>query len=338
MCTCLCLSISHFGTHHAHILWYLGSSCMMEYADPQLTSNLSATISDSNPSVLLNKSITLFNNVCYSNSGHTKQSSSETNILPLQNHSIHWYTFLCKILFFCIMLTFACEYEESFYPFDHKNWMRAHCLPMVQNKYFETIIACTSLNVTTIPWHTNSVCSMCDVCKINMTNCPYFWFPFLLTCNTWHYILCMEKLISTSLTFNYHFLNGGETINTQKRRTLLKWPLQIIPSFISQHIVPVFPELCQNSSAVKRWATGCRTGGVSPTKGLEFFCLPPNPDQLLGPPSLLSNGYQGLYLWGRICGAIPPLPQYIFMACGSVKKYTDNFTFTLTFTHSNTKS
>jgi hypothetical protein len=30
-----------------------------------------------------------------------------------------------------------------------------------------------------------------------------------------------------------------------------------------------------------------------------------------------------------MCGAIPPLPQYAFMACCSVKKHRDNFTFTL---------
>jgi len=55
-----------------------------------------------------------------------------------------------------------------------------------------------------------------------------------------------------------------------------------------------------------------------------------------GPPILVSNGYQGpslgvkqqdvkmtthlhLVLRSRICGAIPPLPQYAFMVCCSVK-------------------
>jgi hypothetical protein len=75
--------------------------------------------------------------------------------------------------------------------------------------------------------------------------------------------------------------------------------------------------------------------GSSPGKGWEFSS-PPHPDQLWGPPSLLSNGYQGpslgvkqqdvkmtthlhLVLRSRICGAIPPLPQYAFMVCCSVK-------------------
>jgi hypothetical protein len=34
-----------------------------------------------------------------------------------------------------------------------------------------------------------------------------------------------------------------------------------------------------------------------PCGGREFFSSPPRPERLWGPPSLLSNGYQGFFLW-----------------------------------------
>jgi hypothetical protein len=71
--------------------------------------------------------------------------------------------------------------------------------------------------------------------------------------------------------------------------------------------------------------------GLIPGSARFFFSLQ-RPDRLWGPPSLLSNGYQGLLLRGakrqgreadhsppssaevKNGGAMPPLPPYVFMA------------------------
>jgi hypothetical protein len=76
-------------------------------------------------------------------------------------------------------------------------------------------------------------------------------------------------------------------------------------------------------------------GGSIPSRSYELFSPLPRPDQLWGPPSLLSNGHWGwsdlgvkltthlhLVPRSRMRGAIHPVPQYTFMAWYSVKKST----------------
>jgi hypothetical protein len=88
------------------------------------------------------------------------------------------------------------------------------------------------------------------------------------------------------------------------------------------------------------WATGWTSGVRFPAGAGIFFSSPPRPYRLWGPPSLLSNGYQGLFFHRGVklsshlqleprllCGAISPLPQYVFMAWYLVK-HRDSFTFT----------
>jgi hypothetical protein len=52
-----------------------------------------------------------------------------------------------------------------------------------------------------------------------------------------------------------------------------------------------------------RYSAGLRAGrsgfwGSISNGGWEFFSPPPRPERLWGQPSLLSNGYQGFFLWG----------------------------------------
>jgi hypothetical protein len=53
-----------------------------------------------------------------------------------------------------------------------------------------------------------------------------------------------------------------------------------------------------NSSVVEPWTIGWMVGGSSPLRGWEFLSSPPRPDWLCGTPSLLFNGYRGLFPWG----------------------------------------
>jgi len=79
-------------------------------------------------------------------------------------------------------------------------------------------------------------------------------------------------------------------------------------------------------------------------QGLGIFS-PPCPDRHLGPPSLLSSGYQGLFPWGWsgrglkltthfllvprsiMRGAIPLFSQYVLMAWYLVKNKNNKFTW-----------
>jgi hypothetical protein len=109
-------------------------------------------------------------------------------------------------------------------------------------------------------------------------------------------------------------------------------------------------------SAVQSWATGWMIGVSNPGSGWEFFSSPPRQEWLWGPtqppiqwvPGALSLGVKRP---GREADHPPPssaevknewsytsTPQYALMACCSVKKHRDNFTFIFAYLSLETRS
>jgi hypothetical protein len=89
---------------------------------------------------------------------------------------------------------------------------------------------------------------------------------------------------------SYRALVQSAARNECVMRSYLNVRMFHVPRFGSQKVSIKF--------GIFIWATSRMIGGSSPGRGWEFSPLPPRPDPLWDPPSLLSNGYQGLLPWG----------------------------------------
>jgi len=100
----LCSYVSCFCTHLLQISWYLMSSLMMEYADPQLMYNLSAISVTVIHLFSWTRALTFtILSATHKVVGWPKWSSLMMLVLWLQKLSTHWYTLLCITQFFSIL-------------------------------------------------------------------------------------------------------------------------------------------------------------------------------------------------------------------------------------------
>jgi hypothetical protein len=155
--------------------------------------------------------------------------------------------------------------------------------------YFTTVCFCKSLFRIEIP--TNSVFLIVELfrCEQNSVFLHYF-----------HSACISEYIIAGSFmplcpSVNHIFNLQNHSIDLVSiRGSALKFERRV--QFWS---VSVFYKLYQQMSLylnVYRWATGWMIGCSSPGRGWEYFSSP-RPDRFWGPPSLLSNAYQGLFPW-----------------------------------------
>jgi hypothetical protein len=112
------------------ILWYSTSSSMMDYVDPQLMTNLSATSVrvirlSSRTRALTHLTLSAIREVV----GWPERSSTTT--LVLFANSTHWYDFLCVIQFSPYSVNFLLWISVGFTLSDHNNRKTARCSTMV---------------------------------------------------------------------------------------------------------------------------------------------------------------------------------------------------------------
>jgi hypothetical protein len=105
-------------------------------------------------------------------------------------------------------------------------------------------------------------------------------------------------------------------------------------SYCVQYILEVHSRTSLPDSLIlaRNSSVGIRAGwsddrGSIPGEGWEVPSSTPCPDRLRGPPSLLSNRYQGLFRWGKATGVLNKPTTHIQLVPGS--KNVWSYTYTL---------
>jgi hypothetical protein len=122
-------------------------------------------------------------------------------------------------------------------------------------------------------------------------------FLFIILCNiNFYYVNCVRYKLQLSAVSSFSIWIVFHTVPS--------WDSNRIPDEYKSRPVPSY-SLWTNGQQSRGIISECHSLGYGlddrgsiPGGCWEFFPKPPRPERLWGTPSLLSNGYQGLFPWG----------------------------------------
>jgi hypothetical protein len=117
-----------------------------------------------------------------------------------------------------------------------------------------------------------------------------------------HHLEPIQSVHILTIQFNFNLSSYHEVSSTTNPASPLVLQVHRSEGKVTLYFLGI-KSWSWDSLVVQRWAMGCMIGGWSTGKGWEFFSSPPRPDRLWGPPSLLSNGYQGIFSGGKAAEA-----------------------------------
>jgi hypothetical protein len=104
-----------------------------------------------------------------------------------------------------------------------------------------------------------------------------------------------HRLALRGLLLQTRSLNATSLRTFCRANATLDFVSGLVTSLVPKNLCTVSVKVrSRDSSVVWRWVIG----GSSPGRGWEFFFSSLRPDRLWSPPSLVSNGYQGLFPLG----------------------------------------